>query len=56
MPERAEVACFGAGPARLPNTVIEDAGQAIVNFESTGLSLAEISHRSPAAYKIIADA
>lgn len=56
MPERQEVAYFGAGPARLPNTVIEGAGQAIVNFESTGLSLAEISHRSATANQIIADA
>lgn len=56
MPERAEVAYFGAGPARLPNAVMEGAGQAIVNFESTGLSLAEISHRSSTANHIIADA
>lgn len=55
MPERAEVAYFGAGPARLPNAIIEDAGQAFVNFESTGLSLAEISHRSSTANQIIAD-
>ena len=56
MPERAEVAYFGAGPARLPTAVIENAGQAFVNFESTGLSLAEISHRSSTANQIIADA
>ena len=56
MPEREEVAYFGAGPARLPHSVIQSAGQAIVNFESTGLSLAEISHRSSTANKILADA
>lgn len=56
MPEREEVAYFGAGPARLPNSVIYGAGQAIINFESTGLSLAEISHRSKTANNIIAEA
>jgi phosphoserine aminotransferase len=56
MPERSEVAYFGAGPARLPNPVMQAASEAIFNFESTGLSLAEISHRSPTANKIIADA
>ena len=55
MPERVDVAYFGPGPARLPNAVIEDAGQAFINFESTGLSLAEISHRSSMANQIIAD-
>ncbi|KAL6240550.1 Phosphoserine transaminase [Rhinocladiella similis] len=56
MPSRAEVAYFGAGPAPLPTPVIEASAQAFVNFEDTGLSLAEISHRSPTANKILADA
>ncbi|KIW57331.1 phosphoserine transaminase [Exophiala xenobiotica] len=56
MPTRSEVAYFGAGPAPLPTPVIESSAQAFVNFENTGLSLAEISHRSPTANKILADA
>ncbi|KAH0846723.1 phosphoserine transaminase [Fonsecaea monophora] len=56
MPGRSEVAYFGAGPAPLPTPVIESAAQAFVNFQDTGLSLAEISHRSPTANKVLADA
>ncbi len=56
MPNRSEIAYFGAGPAPLPTPVIERSAEAFVNFENTGLSLAEISHRSPTANKILADA
>ncbi|KAI1617596.1 phosphoserine aminotransferase [Exophiala viscosa] len=56
MPNRSEVAYFGAGPAPLPTPVIEASAQAFVNFNDTGLSLAELSHRSPTANKILADA
>lgn len=56
MPSRAEVAYFGAGPAPLPTPVIEASAAAFVNFESQGLGLAEISHRSPTANKVLADA
>jgi phosphoserine aminotransferase len=56
MPTRSEVAYFGAGPAPLPTPVIEASASAFINFENTGLSLAEISHRSPTANKILQDA
>jgi len=56
MPSRAEVAYFGAGPAPLPTPIIEAGGKAFVNYNDTGLGLAEISHRSPTANKILADA
>ena len=55
MPSREEVAYFGAGPAPLPTAVLERGSQAFLNFENTGLSLAEISHRSPTAEKIITE-
>lgn len=55
MPTREETAYFGAGPAPLPTAVIQKSAEAFVNFENTGLGLAEISHRSPTANKIIAD-
>ena len=56
MPARSEIAYFGAGPAPLPTPTIEASASAFINFENTGLSLAEISHRSPTANKILADA
>ena len=55
MPSREEVAYFGAGPAPLPTPVLERGAQAFLNFDNTGLSLAEISHRSPTANKILSD-
>ncbi|KAL9131912.1 MAG: hypothetical protein Q9217_000272 [Psora testacea] len=55
MPSRDEISYFGAGPAPLPTPVLERGARAFVNYEDTGLSLAEISHRSPTANKILAD-
>lgn len=37
---------FYAGPAILPRTVIEQAAQAVLDFEGTGFSILEVSHRS----------
>lgn len=37
---------FFAGPATLPQTVINQTGEAIANFADMGLSILEISHRS----------
>ena len=37
---------FSAGPCILAPTVFEEAAQAILNFNNTGLSLIEMSHRS----------
>ncbi|ODA83864.1 hypothetical protein RJ55_02380 [Drechmeria coniospora] len=56
MPSRSDVTNFGAGPAALPTDVIEDAAQALVNYEGTGVGLAEWSHRSSKAVKIINEA
>lgn len=56
MPSREEVAYFGAGPAPLPTPVIEAGGKAFVNYNNTGLGLAEISHRSPTANAVLAEA
>lgn len=55
MPSREEVAYFGAGPAPLPTSVLTKGAQAFVNYEGSGLSLAEISHRSATANQILAD-
>ncbi|MBS4209973.1 3-phosphoserine/phosphohydroxythreonine transaminase [Bacillus sp. FJAT-50079] len=39
---------FNAGPSALPLTVLEKAQQELVNFKGTGMSIMELSHRSPA--------
>ena len=36
---------FNAGPSILPREVIEDTAKAILDFNGSGLSLMEISHR-----------
>jgi phosphoserine aminotransferase len=42
----ARIANFGAGPSALPLEVLEEAAQGLINFENTGMGVAEISHRS----------
>ncbi|MBE8714280.1 3-phosphoserine/phosphohydroxythreonine transaminase [Sphingobacterium hungaricum] len=37
---------FGAGPCILPKEVFQEASQAVLDFDNTGLSILEISHRS----------
>ncbi|WFB61937.1 3-phosphoserine/phosphohydroxythreonine transaminase [Sphingobacterium sp. WM] len=37
---------FGAGPCILPKEVFEEASKAVIDFNGTGLSILEISHRS----------
>jgi phosphoserine aminotransferase len=53
MPERADITYFGAGPALLPTDVLETAAAALINFNDTGLGLAEHSHRSQLATDIV---
>lgn len=38
---------FGAGPCILPPTVMQVASRAIINWNDSGLSILEVSHRSP---------
>ena len=44
---------FSAGPSILPQSVMKQASEAILNFDNMGLSLIEISHRSPQFGKVI---
>ncbi|MGK0386569.1 MAG: phosphoserine aminotransferase, partial [Patiriisocius sp.] len=37
---------FSAGPCILPQSVLEQASKAVINFDNLDLSLLEISHRS----------
>lgn len=53
MPSRNEVTYFGAGPAGLPTSVLEEASKSLVNYKNTGLGLAEHSHRSEFATNIL---
>jgi phosphoserine aminotransferase len=56
MPTRAEITYFGAGPAALPTDVLETAAQALLDYNGTGLGIAEHSHRSELATNIINEA
>lgn len=38
---------FGAGPGILPHEVFKQAAEAVLDFNGTGLSILEISHRAP---------
>ncbi|KAL7622867.1 Phosphoserine transaminase [Parahypoxylon ruwenzoriense] len=53
MPSRSDITYFGAGPALLPTDILEEAAKALLNYNGTGLGLAEHSHRSPLAADII---
>ena len=44
---------FSAGPCILPQEVMQKAAQAVVELDNSGLSLIEISHRSPAFVEIM---
>jgi phosphoserine aminotransferase len=44
---------FGAGPGILPQSVIEKAAQGVLNFNNSGLSILEISHRSTEFVEVI---
>jgi phosphoserine aminotransferase len=45
---------FNAGPSILPTVVFEEASQAILNFNNTGLSILELGHRT-ATFQAVMD-
>ena len=47
---------FSAGPSILPIPVLQKASEAVLDLDQTGLSILEISHRSPDFIKIINEA
>lgn len=53
---RDQVHYFGAGPALLPSTVIEQSAKEFVTYKDNGVGLGEISHRSSDATAVINDA
>jgi phosphoserine aminotransferase len=47
---------FNAGPSVLPKEVFEEASQAVINFNHSGLSLLEIGHRTPLFQPVMEEA
>ncbi len=47
---------FSAGPSMLPEEVLTQAANEMLNYQNSGTSVMEMSHRSPVYEKIIADA
>jgi len=47
---------FGAGPGILPHEVFKQAAAGVLDFNGTGLSILEISHRSPEFEAVLAEA
>lgn len=47
---------FNAGPSILPQEVLKEASEAIINFNNSGLSILEIGHRTPLFEAVIEEA
>lgn len=47
---------FSAGPAVLPEEVLKEAAEEMLNYEKSGMSVMEISHRTPLFQSIIDEA
>ncbi len=47
---------FSAGPCILPKEVFQEASEAVLDFNNSGLSIMEISHRSPAFVSVMEEA
>ena len=47
---------FNAGPAALPLQVLEEIQSSFLNFKQSGMSITEVSHRSPYFDDVINDA
>ncbi len=47
---------FSAGPSMLPEVVLKKAAAEMINYEGSGMSVMEMSHRSPIYEKIITEA
>ena len=47
---------FSAGPATLPEEVLQEAAAEMMDYQGCGMSVMEISHRTPIFDKIIGEA
>ena len=52
----ARVYNFSAGPAVLPEEVLKEAAEEMLDYRGTGMSVMEMSHRSKAFQQIIDEA
>ena len=55
MNDPANIFNFGAGPAMMPTSVLEQLAEDIINYKTTGMSVAELSHRAKEYMEIFAD-
>ncbi|RCK67304.1 Phosphoserine aminotransferase [Candida viswanathii] len=53
--DREEPNYFGAGPALLPTSVLQQAAYDLISYEGDNIGIGEISHRSKPAIKVIDD-
>lgn len=51
----ARIINFNPGPAALPLSVLDEAREELLNFKNSGMSIAEISHRSPVFEGVLND-
>lgn len=47
---------FNPGPATIPTEVLEEAAQGLLEYESSGMSIAEMSHRAPEIMALVEEA
>jgi phosphoserine aminotransferase len=47
---------FNAGPSMLPDQVLKEAAEAVINFNDSGLSILEIGHRTPLFEAVLEEA
>jgi phosphoserine aminotransferase len=47
---------FNAGPSILPKEVLQQASEAVINYNNSGLSILEIGHRTPAFQDVMDEA
>ncbi|KAJ7809082.1 phosphoserine aminotransferase [Mycena olivaceomarginata] len=55
MSDPTRVINLSAGPCVLPESVLHEACQGLINFNGTGIGIAEISHRTPEFVAYIKD-
>ncbi|OLL23925.1 putative phosphoserine aminotransferase [Neolecta irregularis DAH-3] len=51
--KRSQILNFSAGPACLPTKILEQAAKDLIDYAETGISLAELSHRSSICSNLI---
>lgn len=47
---------FSAGPAMMPESVLEEIAAEVLNYHGSGMSVMEMSHRSPVFQEILSQA